>query len=133
MRIARYVLNDQPPSYGIVEGRPSPALQDGPFYQEIQPVGTQSHALEDVRLLAPVIRARRLWRWSRNYADHAAEMGNEVPTSPMLFFKPNTSVVGSGDPVTLPSWTKEVSYEAELAVVIGRICKRMFRLRRYPR
>jgi 2-keto-4-pentenoate hydratase/2-oxohepta-3-ene-1,7-dioic acid hydratase in catechol pathway len=59
----------------------------------------------------------------RNYADHAAELGNELPTSPMLFFKPNTSVAGPGDPVTLPAWTEQVSYEAELAVVIGRMCK----------
>jgi len=59
----------------------------------------------------------------RNYADHAAELGNELPTSPMLFFKPNTSVAGPGDPVTLPSWTEQVSYEGELAVVIGRMCK----------
>ena len=41
----------------------------------------------------------------------------------MLFFKPNTSVAGPGDPVTLPAWTEQVSYEAELAVVIGRMCK----------
>ncbi len=59
----------------------------------------------------------------RNYADHAAEMGNEVPVSPLLFLKPNTSVVGPDDPIVLPDWTEEVSYEAELAVVIGKVTK----------
>jgi 2-keto-4-pentenoate hydratase/2-oxohepta-3-ene-1,7-dioic acid hydratase in catechol pathway len=59
----------------------------------------------------------------RNYRDHAAEMGNDVPTSPMLFFKPNTSVIGPGDAVVLPRHSDFVSYEGELAAVIGRIAK----------
>ncbi|MDO5745386.1 MAG: fumarylacetoacetate hydrolase family protein, partial [Micrococcaceae bacterium] len=47
----------------------------------------------------------------------------EVPTEPLMFLKPNTTVVGSGDPITLPSYSDDVAYEGELAVVIGRICK----------
>ena len=78
---------------------------------------------ETVTVLAPVIPRSKIVCVGRNYADHAAELGNEVPASPMLFFKPNTSVAGPGDPVTLPAWTEQVSYEAELAVVIGRMCK----------
>ncbi|MDQ3358478.1 MAG: fumarylacetoacetate hydrolase family protein, partial [Actinomycetota bacterium] len=58
-----------------------------------------------------------------NYADHAAEMGGEVPEQPGMFFIPNTAVVGPGDPVVMPEMTQQVSYEAELAVVIGRMCK----------
>ena len=46
-----------------------------------------------------------------------------MPTTPLLFFKPNTAVVGPDDPVVLPDWTHEVSYEAELAVVISKVCK----------
>jgi 2-keto-4-pentenoate hydratase/2-oxohepta-3-ene-1,7-dioic acid hydratase in catechol pathway len=59
----------------------------------------------------------------RNYAAHAAELGNEVPTEPLVFLKPNTSVVGPGDPIVLPAQSREVHYEGELAVVIGRLCK----------
>ena len=59
----------------------------------------------------------------RNYAEHAAELGNEVPAEPLVFLKPNTSVVGPGDPVVLPAASAEVHYEGELAVVIGRVCR----------
>jgi 2-keto-4-pentenoate hydratase/2-oxohepta-3-ene-1,7-dioic acid hydratase in catechol pathway len=59
----------------------------------------------------------------RNYRDHAAELGNEVPVEPMLFFKPNTSVIGPGDAIILPPQSEHVDFEGELAVVIGRIAK----------
>jgi len=59
----------------------------------------------------------------RNYAAHAAEMGGEVPAEPLMFIKPNTSVVGPGDPEIYPPQTKDLHYEGELAVVIGRICR----------
>jgi len=59
----------------------------------------------------------------RNYVAHAAELGNEVPAEPLLFLKPNTSVVGPGDPVFYPPQTSELHYEGELGVVIGRICR----------
>jgi 2-keto-4-pentenoate hydratase/2-oxohepta-3-ene-1,7-dioic acid hydratase in catechol pathway len=59
----------------------------------------------------------------RNYAAHAAEMGGDVPSEPLLFLKPNTAVVGPGDPVFYPRQSSEVHYEGELAVVIGRICR----------
>ncbi len=50
-------------------------------------------------------------------------MGSELPASPMLFLMPNTSVAYPGEPITMPAFTEEVSYEVELAVVIGRIAK----------
>jgi 2-keto-4-pentenoate hydratase/2-oxohepta-3-ene-1,7-dioic acid hydratase in catechol pathway len=59
----------------------------------------------------------------RNYAAHAAELGNEPPAEPLMFLKPNTSVVGPGDPVFYPRQSTNVHYEGELAVVIGRICR----------
>ncbi|NHU84595.1 fumarylacetoacetate hydrolase family protein [Kocuria sp. JC486] len=126
MRIARFTAEDEI-HYGLVQGEEGEErvvpLAGDPFFNGIQPVEGTSWALEDIRLLAPVIPRSKIVCVGRNYADHAKEMGNELPTSPLLFFKPNTSVTGPGDPVTLPSWTEEVSYEAELAVVIGRICK----------
>src|SRR5689334_25115709 len=50
-------------------------------------------------------------------------MGGEVPEQPLMFLVPNTAVVGPGDPVVMPAGAQEVSYEGELAVVIGRIAK----------
>ena len=79
--------------------------------------------LADVRLLAPVIPRSKVVGIGRNYADHAAELGNEVPAEPMLFLKPNTAVIGPGDPIVYPAFSENVHYEAELAVVIGRVCR----------
>ena len=125
MRIARYTTGEDP-AYGIVEGEPGKELiaqvQGDPLYQPI--VLTGEHVLlEDVRLLAPVIPRSKVIGVGKNYADHAREMGGEPPTEPLLFLVPNTAVVGPGDPVVMPSITDEVSYEGELAVVIGRIAK----------
>ncbi|GAA1347775.1 fumarylacetoacetate hydrolase family protein [Falsarthrobacter nasiphocae] len=125
MRIARFVAPGQDPAYGIVDAEEESLTQivGDPFFQGVQPTGTV-HRLEDVRLLAPVIPRSKVIGIGRNYEDHAAELGNEAPrVSPLMFLKPNTSVVGPGDPVTLPSFSEEISFEAELAVVIGRICK----------
>jgi 2-keto-4-pentenoate hydratase/2-oxohepta-3-ene-1,7-dioic acid hydratase in catechol pathway len=81
------------------------------------------HRLADVRLLAPVIPRSKVIGIGKNYAAHAMEMGGDVPTEPLMFLKPNTSVVGPGDPVFYPRQSREVHYEGELAVVIGRICR----------
>jgi 2-keto-4-pentenoate hydratase/2-oxohepta-3-ene-1,7-dioic acid hydratase in catechol pathway len=58
----------------------------------------------------------------RNYAAHAQELGNEVPTQPLLFFKPPSSVIGPEEEIVLPT-SSLVHYEAELAVVIGKRCR----------
>ncbi|MFP5346215.1 MAG: fumarylacetoacetate hydrolase family protein, partial [Actinomycetes bacterium] len=93
-----------------------------PLYSQLAPTG-ETVALADVRLLAPVIPRSKVVGIGRNSAAHAKEMGNEVPERPLVFFKPNTSVIGPDDPIVLPSFSEEVHYEGELAVVIGRICK----------
>ena len=59
----------------------------------------------------------------RNYADHAAELGNEVPKEPMLFLKAPSAVIGNDETIVLPTQANQVEHEAELAVVIGRECK----------
>jgi len=59
----------------------------------------------------------------RNYAEHAKELGNTVPEEPLIFLKPSTSVIGHEDDIIYPSSSKEVHYEAELGVVIGKKCK----------
>ncbi|MGO4385744.1 fumarylacetoacetate hydrolase family protein [Specibacter sp. RAF43] len=125
MRIARFVV-DNDPKYGIVEGEPGSevvtVIKGDPFFNGVVPT-TIRYPLEDVRLVAPIIPRSKVVGVGRNFADHARELGNEVPASPLFFLKPNTSVVGPGEPIVLPEFSEEVSYEAELCVVIGRICK----------
>ncbi|ATG54594.1 2-hydroxyhepta-2,4-diene-1,7-dioate isomerase [Brachybacterium ginsengisoli] len=125
MRIARFTTGDDP-MYGIVQEKDGRDMVYGitgdPLYTEIRPTGTIV-PLEDVRLLAPVIPRSKVVCVGRNYAAHAAELGNEVPDQALFFLKPNTAVVGPGDPVVMPGYSEEVSLEAELAVVIKRMAK----------
>jgi 2-keto-4-pentenoate hydratase/2-oxohepta-3-ene-1,7-dioic acid hydratase in catechol pathway len=126
VRIARFTTGDDP-RFGFVQtenGKDYLAVLNGdPLYMPVNPTGERIEIGDGVRLLAPVIPRSKIVGVGRNYADHAKEMGNEVPTSPLLFFKPNTAVIGPDDPIVLPDFTDEVSYESELAVVIGRITK----------
>ncbi len=55
----------------------------------------------------------------RNYREHAKELGNEVPTTPVVFLKPPSSVIGDGDPVVLPSGIGRIDFEGEIGLVIG--------------
>ena len=132
MRIARFTTGDDP-QYGVVTGDlddlgiPSEdsvvvALAGDPLYVGLQ-LTDKEHQLTDVRLLAPVLPRSKVVGIGRNYAAHAAELGNDLPPEPLMFLKPNTSVVGPGDPVFYPRQSSNVHYEGELAVVIGRICR----------
>lgn len=123
MRIVRYTTGENP-AYGVLEdsGRIIAEIAGDPIYQGVQFTGERV-PLEQARLLAPVIPRSKVIGIGRNYADHAAEFGNDVPAAPMAFIIPNTAVVGPDDPVVIPPFTREVHYEGELAVVIGRIGK----------
>ena len=129
MRIARFAA-DGDPQYGIVElaadGGSHPdtvsVLTGDPIAMPVQLTGERKE-LDGVRLLAPVIPRSKVVGVGRNYAAHAAELGNEVPVTPLTFFKPNTSVIGPNEPIIYPKVSRELSYEGELAVVIGRICR----------
>lgn len=123
MRIARFVT-DAEPMYGVVDDASEKiaVIKGDPFFVGVEPTG-QRLDVADVRLLAPIIPRSKVIGIGRNYADHAKELGNDVPTSPLMFLMPNTAVIGHNDPVVLPEFSDEISYEAELCVVIGRICK----------
>jgi len=108
-------------------GQPDPeatvvALAGDPIYAGINPLD-QVHRLDDVRLLAPVLPRSKVVAVARNYAKHAAEFGNDVPTEPLFFLKPNTAVIGPGDTILRPAASEQLDYEGELAIVIGRICR----------
>lgn len=78
--------------------------------------------LADVRVLAPILPTKIICI-GRNYAEHAAEMGGEPPANPVMFLKPNTTVIGPNLPIKLPADSSRVDYEGELALVVGRPCK----------
>jgi len=126
VRIARFTTGDDP-RYAIVQQEGDrtylAVLTGDPLYMPTTPTGERLELGDGVRLLAPVIPRSKIVAVGKNYADHAAEMGGEVPTSPLLFFKPNTAVAGPDDPIVLPDFSQEVSYEAELALVVGRVTK----------
>ena len=129
MRIARFTTGEDP-MYGVVTGevdqfgQPDPesvvvALAGDPLYVGVKLLD-QEHRLEDVRLLAPVLPRSKVVGIGRNYAAHAAELGNEVPAEPIMFLKPNTSVVGPGDSIFYPRQTQNLHFEGELHFTLRR-------------
>ena len=125
MRIARFTT-DEDPRFGLIgddDGTPAVAVVSGdPLYAGINLTG-EKIPLEEVRLLSPVLPRSKVIGIGRNYAAHAAELDHELPEEPLVFLKPNTSVIGPGDPILYPKQTSDLHYEGELAVVIGRICR----------
>jgi 2-keto-4-pentenoate hydratase/2-oxohepta-3-ene-1,7-dioic acid hydratase in catechol pathway len=132
VRIARFTTGDDP-RFGIVtgdvddygipeEGSVITALAGDPLYVGLQPTDDQV-LLSDARLLSPVLPRSKVVGIGRNYAAHAEELGNDLPEEPLMFLKPNTSVIGPGDPIFYPRQSENVHFEGELAVVISRICR----------
>lgn len=80
----------------------------------------QTFPIEEVTFRAP-FRPRAIYALGRNYADHAAELGNDVPTVPLVFMKPPSAATDPGGPIVRPAITRSLDYEVELAVAIGRL------------
>jgi 2-keto-4-pentenoate hydratase/2-oxohepta-3-ene-1,7-dioic acid hydratase in catechol pathway len=78
-----------------------------------------SYPVGEVRLHAPLANPPRIFAIGLNYRDHAKESGMEIPTTPVVFFKLPTAIVGPGDPIVLPINSTQPDYEAEFAFVIG--------------
>ncbi len=106
-----YALAGAPYLHLSEEGRYAPAVQ-----------GSDPLRLANVQLLAPV-QPSKIVCVGRNYAEHAAEMGSDVPPEPLLFLKPPSALLDVGEPVVHPAISRRVDHEAEIAVVIGRRCR----------
>lgn len=126
MRLGRIASPDGV-AFVSIEGELQDA--DGMTAREIaeHPFGTptftgRSWPLADVRLLAPML-ASKVVCVGKNYAAHVAEMGGQNPPDPVIFLKPNTSIIGPNVPIRLPTNASTVHFEGELAVVISRPCK----------
>ncbi len=116
--------------YGLIESvngseQITCTAADGPLPVFDRSDNSTSIPIASVRLLEPVHPSKILCV-GRNYADHAKELGNEVPAEPLLFFKPPTSLVAHGGTIMLPgSLSQRVEYEGELTVVMGRTCRNL--------
>ena len=128
MRIVRFTPNESvgigtDPHFGVLNDQDQILILKGdPLFSGIIPTETKV-ALAEVKLLAPVLPRSKVVCIGKNYADHAAEMNSAVPTEPIIFLKPNTSVIGPNDTIQWPRMSERVDFEGELAIVIGRICK----------
>lgn len=108
--------------YGIVDEDDLVVLEGDPMFAGFEPTGERV-PLTEAALLAPVIPRSKVVCVGRNYQEHAAEFGNVAPEQPLLFLKPNTSVIGPGDSIVRPTISERTEFEGELVVVIGRIAK----------
>ncbi|MGQ9538685.1 MAG: fumarylacetoacetate hydrolase family protein [Candidatus Bathycorpusculaceae bacterium] len=86
-------------------------------------VSEVSMPVDKTTLLAPLARPPKIICLGLNYRDHAAEQNAPIPDEPIIFFKPRTAIIGPNECIVKPSFVKQLDYEAELAVVVGRKAK----------
>jgi 2-keto-4-pentenoate hydratase/2-oxohepta-3-ene-1,7-dioic acid hydratase in catechol pathway len=126
MRICRFTTSAiTTPRFGLLEGDTILPLAEGATIESFanSPTG-EAIPLSEVKLLAPVVPSKIVCV-GRNYREHAAELGNKMPDEPLLFLKPPSSVIASGDCIELPAQSKQVEHEGELGVVIGRRAQKL--------
>lgn len=121
------VATESGPRFGVVDGAEVALLDGHPFGTTGEVVPTDERlGMEGLRLLAPVIPSKVI-AVGRNYDEHVRELGHDLAGPddlPLYFLKPSSAVIGPGDPIRLPlDDAEEIHHEAELAVVIGTLCK----------
>lgn len=130
MRLCRFSLrasNDtRTARYGLVEGSEVfPLALEEIFHAISKPLATgPSIPLSDVKLLPPIAPSKIVCI-GRNYREHAAELGNEMPSEPLLFLKPPSAIITHEELIELPHASARVEHEGELGVVIGRRARRL--------
>ena len=110
------------PAYGLLEGDTVREISGLPWEQWSKT--THFWPVKEGRLLAPLAPSKIVCV-GRNYAAHAAELGNELPKEPLIFLKPPSSIIGPDEPILLPKYSSRVEHEGELGVVIGRKCSHL--------
>jgi 2-keto-4-pentenoate hydratase/2-oxohepta-3-ene-1,7-dioic acid hydratase in catechol pathway len=130
MKYCRFHLDNQP-HYGLVEsvgGQEQitriflkPPQNAGGDLEDVPTRRMEHLALAEAELLAPVCPSKIVCV-GRNYREHAAELGNEVPTEPLIFLKPPSSLLAPGAQVRRPRIAERVDHEGELGVMIAKKC-----------
>ena len=134
MYVARVALQDGTVAYAVVHGLDEHGIPNNDTVVDIlksHPFGELESTgvvlpLGAVKVLAPVLPSKVVCI-GKNYADHAKEMGGTLPAEPVIFIKPNTSVIGPNDPIQLPWQSERVDHEAELGFIISRIARNVSR------
>lgn len=120
MRIVRFRIGDKA-RYGTLEGSHVVEYSGTPFTAFRR--GRRRYPVRQVVLLPPVLPSK-IVGVALNYRDRAAELGAPVPEEPVIFLKPATALIGPDDPILYPPESRRVDFEAELAVVVRRRCRR---------
>jgi 2-keto-4-pentenoate hydratase/2-oxohepta-3-ene-1,7-dioic acid hydratase in catechol pathway len=120
VKVARF-SNGAEPRFGIVDGPELVVLKGHPLVAGYQTTGDRI-PLKELKLLAPTIPSKIVCI-GKNFADHAAEIGEEITDEPLIFFKPSSAIIGHGDAIVIPPQSKQVELEAELCLVIGKLAK----------
>ena len=121
MKIVRFTA-DRKAEYGILDGGTVNSLSGTPF-QRIKLTG-RSYKLNDVRLMPPCLPSK-IVALGLNYRSHAKEVNLKIPSEPLIFIKPSTSVIGPEDNIVYPESSQQVDYEGELGVVIKKTTRQV--------
>jgi len=130
MKYCRF-QSENGPEFGRIEERNGElwivSLMSSPWRSEVS-AGKEidPRRLSELSLLQPVAPSKIICV-GRNYRDHAKELGNEVPTEPLLFFKPPSSLLEPGGVIRMPKVSERVDFEGELAVIIGKKARKLRR------
>ncbi|MBS4025278.1 MAG: fumarylacetoacetate hydrolase family protein [Clostridia bacterium] len=123
MKLARFTLIKGQEIFGVVDGELIKELENDFFHDQHKYTGT-TYRLEEVSLLAPT-NPSKIICIGVNYKDHAKEMNSQLPSEPLMFMKPNTTIIGPLGQIEYPEISKRVDYEGELAVVIKAVTKKI--------
>ena len=108
--------------YGALEGKIVRAIEGDPYGEHA--LTGEWHNVDQVRLLPPCVPSKIVCV-GRNYLEHARELDHEPPGEPLLFLKPPSSVIATGDRIVYPPESERLDHEAEIGVVMGRRCRRL--------
>lgn len=121
MKIARFSSGEDP-RFGIVDGDELVVLRGDPIFVGFETTDERV-PLDSVKLLAPVIPRSKIVCVGMNYPEHRTEMNADGLEAPLIFLKPNTSIIGPGEFIQIPPVEGRIMHEGELAIVIGKIAK----------
>lgn len=125
MKICRFIYEDKIVYGGLQNDRVFPMNEMESYHRGDQEVVLQNSInISDVKFLPPTVPSKIVCV-GRNYAEHAAELGNEVPKEPLLFLKAPSALITENEAIQIPALSSQVEHEGELAAVIGRSCKNL--------
>jgi 2-keto-4-pentenoate hydratase/2-oxohepta-3-ene-1,7-dioic acid hydratase in catechol pathway len=125
MKICKYILNDEIKFGAVKDDLIFPLDNISDLEKDAESLSLENPvSFSDVEFLPPVIPSKIVCV-GRNYAAHAAELGNEVPKEPLLFLKAPSSLIVDGEDIVIPEQSEQVEHEGELALIIGRECRKL--------